>query len=277
MQGMVLTDQQVRVVLDRILVIDLSDRAFRISKIDGDVVTPHIENLSLMVDALEAWKPDWVIFDPLVSFGVGEARVNDAEQGLIEAFRMIRNRLDCCVEGIHHSGKGNARAKTTDQYSGRGGSALADGARMVVVMQPLDPSEWVKATGEELEDGASGLVMALPKLSYTKPQKPMFIKRKGFQFVMVNPTERSPDRVRHDHANKVFDFLVAEFQQGRRYSNKDLDDSREKLELTRVDIRNAVTELKVSGRIVHHSSPGKSGAYFEPLGFAKSDGDTLVS
>ena len=93
-----------------------------------------------------------------MSFGVGESRVNDAEQGLIEAFRIIRNQLDCCVEGIHHTGKANARDKSTDQYSGRGGSALADGARMVAVLYTLTPSEWLQATGTSLGADESGLV-----------------------------------------------------------------------------------------------------------------------
>jgi RecA-family ATPase len=41
---------------------------------------------------------------------------------------------NCCVRYIHHSGKQNGRDKATDQYAGRGGSAFADGCRMVHVL-----------------------------------------------------------------------------------------------------------------------------------------------
>ena len=150
--AMSLTDDDIGQVLGNVLIVDVSGVTFRLSAISDDVVIPHAHNLNWLVDNLKDWSPDWIIFDPLVSFGVGESRVNDAEQGLIEAFRVLRNHLDCCIEGIHHSGKANAREKSTDQYAGRGGSALSDGSRMVVVMQPLEPDEWASATGGHLSE-----------------------------------------------------------------------------------------------------------------------------
>ena len=123
-----------------------------------------------------------MVIDPAISFGIGEARVNDAEQGPIDAARRIRNALNCCVRYVHHSGKANAREKAADQYAGRGGSAMADGARMVAVLQPLSPDEWLKARASPLMDGESGMVLALPKLSYCPPQPDTLIRRKGYLF-----------------------------------------------------------------------------------------------
>lgn len=180
-----LTDDEIKTVLSRVAIVDLTGQSFRLCRVNFDVVESNRETIGSLMDILEPFGPDHVIFDPLVSFGVGEQRVNDAEQGLIEAFRVIRNHLDCCVEGIHHTGKANARAKTDDQYSGRGGSALADGCRMVSVINQVTPSEWVLATGSALEIGASGIVMALPKLSYCRPQQPIYIKRMGYHFQHV--------------------------------------------------------------------------------------------
>src|SRR5206468_5838994 len=100
-----------------------------------------------------------------ISFGVGEARVNDAEQGLIEVARRIRRELGCCVRYVHHSGKANAHEKMLDQYAGRGGSTMADGACMVAVLQPLSGEEWAKLAGVPLLDGETGMVLARPKLS----------------------------------------------------------------------------------------------------------------
>lgn len=172
-------------VISNVTILDLSGVSYRISEVVGDVVQPHKKNLDWLCETLEGFKPDWIIMDPMVSFGVGEQRVNDAEQGLIEAMRILKAKFNCCVEGIHHSGKANAREKTLDQYSGRGGSALSDGSRMVCVMQPLTAAEWAEVTGTHLNDGEYGLVMAMPKMSYCRGQDPVYIKRSGYLFEQV--------------------------------------------------------------------------------------------
>lgn len=274
MKAQQFTEQEKRTVLDRVQIIDLSSESFRVAHIVGDMVMPHTDNLTAICEALKPWSPDWVIFDPLVSFGVGESRVNDAEQGLIEAFRIIRNELDCCVEGIHHSGKANARDKTTDQYSGRGGSTLSDGSRMVAVIQPLEPSEWLQQTGTRLEAGESGLIMCLPKLSYCAPLPDLYIRRFGFYFSLEAASQATPDQIAQHNANRVLDFICAEWLLGRRYSKSDIEAHSTKLDLTRTQLRQAMSELSVSGRVVYHEIKGKSGSHFEPVTVAKGNGDT---
>lgn len=263
-----LSEADVSEVLNNVVIVDLTSENFRLSLIAGDMVAPNLGAIDGLVDALGDFAPDWIIFDPLVSFGVGESRVNDAEQGLIESFRIIRNRLDCCTEGIHHTGKGNARSKSDDQYSGRGGSALADGSRMIAVLNPLNPCEWAQATGQALNADSSGLVMALPKLSYCKPQEPIFIKRSGYQFEMVRVSKRTPEQESAANVEQVFRFICDQYQQGRRYSKADLDAQTKTLNLTRNEIRFATTELIVSGRVLYHEVKGKSGSNYQPVEMA---------
>lgn len=265
MKAQQFTEQEKRTVLDRVQIIDLSSESFRVAHIVGDMVMPHTDNLTALCETLKPWSPDWVIFDPLVSFGVGEARVNDAEQGLIEAFRIIRNELDCCVEGIHHSGKANSREKTTDQYSNRGGSALPDGSRMVAVIQPLDQSEWSKQTGTRLETGESGLIMSLPKLSYCAPLPDLYIRRFGFYFSLETASQATPDQIAQHNVNLLRDFISAEWLLKRKYSKSDLDTQTVRLGLTRTQLRQAITELTVSGQLIYHEVRGKSGSHFEPV------------
>lgn len=274
MRTMGLSDREMSHVLQMVRIVDVSGERFRLSTIIDDVVEPHPGNIDWLTEQLSPIKPDWLIFDPLVSFGVGEARVNDAEHGLIEAFRIFRNRLDCCVEGIHHTGKANAREKTLDQYSGRGGSSLADGARMVVVMQPLEPDEWDKATGARLRDGETGIVMALPKLSYAKKQEPIYILRNGYQFELASVIKRSKEQFAHETSEQVLQFIKHEYGQGRRYCNKDLENSTNKMGLPRMKIREAVTELKIAGRVIYHEVKGKAGSHFQPVTLADDNGDT---
>lgn len=275
--SMMLDPAELAQVTENVTVLDLTSEAFRLSRVIDDVVYPHTENIDALVAALQPWAPDWVIFDPLVSFGVGESRINDAEQGLIEAFRIIRNRLNCCVEGIHHSGKVNAQEKRLDQYAGRGGSALSDGCRMVCVMQPLDPQEWAQATGAALGPGETGLVMALPKLSYTKSQQPIFIKRTGYRFTQATVIKRTPEQSAAATTEQVLQFIRYEFDQGRRYSKADLENSLDKLQMGRAQLRSAITTLKVMGRVVYHEVKGKAGSHYEPLMLATGAGEDLAT
>ena len=69
---------------------DVSGRGIKLTTVVDDVVLP-----SPLVDTIiaecQSLRPVLVVIDPAISFGIGEARVNDAEQGLIEAGRRIRS------------------------------------------------------------------------------------------------------------------------------------------------------------------------------------------
>lgn len=257
-------------VLARVRILDMSAKPFRLTKIEGDVVTPAGTAVEWLVKLLTDFAPDWVIFDPLVSFGTGESRVNDAEQGLIEAARIIKSRLDCCVELVHHTGKQNARDKAVDQYAGRGGSALADGARMVVVLQPMEPDEWLKATGAALEPGESGLVMALPKLSYAPPQDAIYIRRRGYLFTHEIAVPQTPAQVGEERAQRLFEFLQSEFEAGRKFNMTAVSTQTEETGLSRDQIRAAIRRLEAAGRIVRVGTQRSKDAHFMPV--ASADG-----
>lgn len=277
MVAMNLTKAETLQVLGNVRIFDLSNVPFRLTAVFDDVVMPHTANIDALIERIEAFRPDWLIFDPLVSFGVGEQRVNDGEQGLIEAFRILRNRLDCCPEGIHHSGKANAREKSLDQYAGRGGSALSDGCRMVAVLQPLEPSEWLQETGIRLADGETGVVMALPKLSYSKKQESIFILRKGYHFARVMPMRTTPEQEAAATSAQVLQFLTHEYSQGRMYSKSDLESSGQKLSLKRVQIRTALTDLKVRGQVIYIEKQGVRGSHYVPITLAEAGGEGGVS
>ncbi len=80
------------------------------------------------------------VCDPAVFFGAGERFVNDNEASLMQAGRKIQQGLgDGAFGYIHHTGQAVAREGITDQYAGRGGSAFADNARGILVMQFNNP------------------------------------------------------------------------------------------------------------------------------------------
>ena len=273
MKAMSLDADCVRRVISNLIVVDLSYVGFRVSRVVDDVVHPHTEALDWLVNMLRAFSPDWLIMDPLVSFGVGEQRVNDAEQGLIEAMRILRNEFDCCVEGIHHSGKANAREKALDQYAGRGGSALADGARMVCVMQPLEPQEWVDATGTWLEDGETGIVMAMPKMSYCRAQDPIYLKRRGYVFTQVAAAAQlSKADVDAEVEAAVYLAIKDAWLKNTPLSLQDIKNDYKTIfygNLKRDPILEAIGRLKRDGRLLQHATAGGRGAraVLEPVMF----------
>lgn len=187
-----LTEEQRAKVKDLVRPIYVGATSFRLCKIEDDVVvigegTLHLaESLSSIADRLRV-----LVIDPTVSFGVGESRVNDAEQGLVSAGRYLRDNLKCCVRYVHHTGQSNARNKVSDQYSGRGGTAMPDGARMVHVLNKMDLSEWLRETGEKLDPGESGIRLSIPKLKFTRPQPDILVVRKGYSFTWVKAKQAS--------------------------------------------------------------------------------------
>lgn len=238
-------------VLVNVRIWDVSSVSFRLCRVVFDVVEPHYENLIALGDCLEVEKPDWVIFDPCVSFGIGESRVNDAEQGIVVAMRILRNRLKCCVEVIHHTGKTNAREKRDDQYAGRGGTALPDGCRMVAVINPMTPAEFVKATGAPLEDDESALVMSLPKLSYCERQSDIIIKRRGYRFDMVRPVFQTPLQKAISDEQLVLKTLAEKQRAGEFYAKTALFKANlpELETLTRIEVEGAVERLLSNGQL----------------------------
>lgn len=258
-----LTLEEAAMVVQNVLIYDLTQTQFRLSKVERDLVLINEGSLEEIVERLTPFNPDWVIFDPLVSFGVGESRVNDAEQGLIEAFRFIVKRLNCCVEGIHHTGKQNARDKTGDQYSGRGGSALADGSRMVAVLNPVSATDWVKKCDTPLMEGETGIVMSLPKLSYAKPQQDIYIRRSDYMFKPEALNIKTDDDLAEEDANSVYAWLTVEYREGRKYSKEQLRKT-QPMGMTRQRIEKAVAKLEVTQRVKYSGGQGKSGSHYQP-------------
>ncbi len=262
--GLHLSVQDCEQVLRNVRIFDMSNVNFRVCKVNHDVVEPNEKNIDWLLLSLKSFKPDWVIIDPLVSFGVGEARVNDAEQGLIDAFRIIRNSLDCCIEGIHHTGKANARDKVDDQYAGRGGSALPDGSRMMTVIHTLKSNEWLKATGKALAASETGLKMTLPKLSFCTYQEPIYIVRTDFSFRYVEPIAQTKTKALESDESRLLSFISSSYLAGQTFSKADLDSRCEEFCMTRKSLRAAMQNLTNSGQICYTEVKGRTGSHYKP-------------
>lgn len=250
-----LGQHEIQSVASNVLISDVSGSGLKLTEIDRDVVRPAHIIIEQIIAACLVIGPVLIVIDPAVSFGVGESRVNDAEQGLIEAGRRLRGALNCCVLFVHHSGKANARDKAIDQYAGRGGSAFADGARMVHVMQNLAPADWLRETGTELEPGETGLILARPKMSYAPPQAPLFIRRTGYRFDHVDRVIVGKEAEQQANDIRVHDFLTNELAAGRFHSKNSVETA--EIGLKQREVRAAINRLEAAGMVEMRDRPGQ--------------------
>ncbi|MGH8646293.1 MAG: AAA family ATPase [Gammaproteobacteria bacterium] len=241
MTAMELTPNERHTVLERIRVVDLVGKRFRLSELDrhGNVETSA--DVDRFIQSFAPLKPGLVIFDPLASFGAPEETVNSSAQGSVNAARRIVRELGCCVRLIHHTGQAVLRDNITDQYAPRGGSALSDGARMVAVLGRTEDSPFPE------KDGVFVLVRA--KNNYCRPQPRIFVRRMGFVFDYLTEIVQTDEQRLRAIEDQVWTFPSDQLKSARKYSRNTLDDVRHTLKVSRDTLRQAVTALIMSGRL----------------------------
>lgn len=263
-------DEQSQVMQD-VLIWDVTGQQMKLTRAsDGNLTLTDLAD-----EIVKAYKDDppvVMLFDPLVSFGVAEERVNDNEQALVTAARRIVRGLGCCVRYIHHTGQAVARNKIIDQYSGRGGSALADGSRMTAVLQPWDKDDKHQPPPEcDPDKNSSITILARPKLSYSPPNLPLiWVKRTGYRFEHYIDYPIDPEVNTKAKAAQVKQFLTHELSQDRYYTKRHLEDSYKKLNMKRFELREALILLEVSGEVVSRDLPpelkhGQRKTYLHPV------------
>jgi len=226
---------------------------------DGNIVlTPLADKI---IEVFRDDPPVQVIFDPAISFGASELAVNDNEQALVTAARRIVNGLNCAVRFICHTGKQVARDMNFDQYASRGGSAFADGSRMVHVLHPWTaekPGSLKIPPDLDPTEGSSIIVLARAKMSHAPPNLPnIWIRRQGFEFSYVIEQPRAELEAAHkkQNADNLLAFIRAELKLSRRYSKNQLDPGYKDLGMSRAHGRDALNELFISGRLVERTLP----------------------
>ncbi|MFV2089777.1 MAG: AAA family ATPase [Pseudomonadales bacterium] len=258
-KSMNLTEDETRLVRERVIILDVVGLGLRLTAVTNNVVVTD-NTVDQMIENLRHLAPSMVIIDPAVSFGVGESRVNDAEQGLIEAARHIHRVLGCNVTYIHHTGQSVAREKIRDQYAGRGGSAFADGSRMVNVLMPLAAAEWLKETGQPLPEDSTGMVLARAKQTYTPPQPDIYLLRTGFLYTAVEPVE--PRATANVDADAAKILVIIEEDTSQTLTTNKLELMSKDIGIGQKRIRDLLKVLIEDGRVIKVGKSGvKQGAH----------------
>jgi RecA-family ATPase len=227
MEAMDLSAEDRATVCAQVMIWDVTGAVCRLTELDrhSNVVLTGLADA--IVERFREASPVVVGLDPVISFGAGERFVNDNEHSLMAARRIVRG-LGCCVRLICHTGKQGARDGVIDQYAARGGSALADGARMVAVLRAWDADakkdKLSPPPGLSFGADEQVIVLACPKLSYAPPQPQIWLKRRGYcfeHFIATRPNRESEAKAR---AAQVERYLLDQLASGLRHNKKTLEE-----------------------------------------------------
>lgn len=271
MNEMALSDNERATVLANVIFLDVtgSDRKL-LFVADGNIA--RTKTAQDIVAAYREDPPIHVIFDPTVSFGASEGMVNDNEQALIEVARYVVRELGCCFRYVHHTGKANARAKETDQYSGRGGSALADGSRMTVVLESWNKKD-PPPPGCTISGFATAFKLHRHKISHAPPNQPaIWVRREGFRFDAFTELQRTPEEREKAQMDQVELFLASRLKSDEYHTRRSLEAQADKLSMRRGELRAAIETLAARGRLVESDLPetlrqGRRKAYLRPVNY----------
>jgi RecA-family ATPase len=254
MRGMRLSDAEIEKVMSELIIWDVTGTGEKLIQDEGGNI--RLTDLpGRIVQRYRDDPPAVVVFDPMVSFGCSEARVNDNEQGLIDAARFLVKYLDCCVRFIHHTGQASARSPDQDQYSGRGGTAMPDGTRMTCGLRKYkapEPLPYGCQDGPEV----SLFLLERHKVSYSKPNlPPIWIRRNGWEYDYFTVVARTSEAVADSQADQLERFLQSAVKNGELYSKNQLEAQSGRLSMSRAALRTALSKLQASARVVEAPLP----------------------
>lgn len=268
MEALNLGAYEQRIVRESICIWDVTGTLMRLAEMDRHGNLQLTDLADRIVDAYRDTGLVQIIIDPVISFGPGERIINDGEQAIVTACRRIIRGLQCAVRLVHHTGKANARNGAIDQYAGRGGTALPDGARMVTIMVHAGDVNQRRPDGFEIGPDDAGILMSRPKISYASPQPNIWIRRRGWTFEWMIETRETAEARTAADATAVAAFLADELIHGRRYTANTLELSG-KTKLPRARLRAALATLETAGRLEERALPaeerhGKRKTYLHP-------------
>lgn len=259
MKALELSEAETAMVYANFAVIEASRLPMKLTEEtpQGILPAPAVEDLIARIKDLT---PRITVIDPLVSFSVGESKPNDSAQGMILACRQIRAAVGGCVYMVAHTSKVAGQNQNTDQYASRGGSAIADGSRMVHIATAMDATQWVKETGEVLAEGCTAIKLTIAKNSYGRKPEPFLIHRKGFEFRAVQ-AQRPPSKEEQasEDALTVLAFMKDKAYEGLFYSKQDLTALHSLIGVPKHRTTVALATLQADGRIVLEKAQGQRG------------------
>lgn len=211
---------------------------------------PNEEALTRVKEAIDDLKPKQIVWDPIAMFWGSEAGGNDMAMALSKAMHHIQSYSNASVDMITHIGKDSHTRKDLSQFSGRGGTALANHARVVRTLLKLNADEYKEETGLELGDGQTAILCNVSKFSDGSPilDKPFVILRTGYLFERVDCIEKTEHQKSNDvskEKDEIYKWLKTNSTEERPVTQKDLADIMVLSGIKKTVSKSVVTMLKL--------------------------------
>lgn len=211
---------------------------------------PNDEAILKIKEAIDDLKPKQIVFDPIAMFWGSEAGGNDMAMALSKAMLLLQTYSNASIDMITHIGKDSHTKKDLSQFSGRGGTALANHARVVRTLLKLNAQEYKDETGLELAEGTSAILCNVSKFSDGSPilDKPFVILRTGYLFERINCIEKLEHQKNEDVSKEkdtIYQWLKANSTEARPVTLKDLSDVMVLSGIKKTVSKSVVTILKL--------------------------------
>lgn len=243
-------EEELRTVIDNVVFKRASDICLVMQDPKTRTFVPNLESLEKIKEAIDDLQPKQIIFDPIAMFWGPESGGNDMAMALSKTMQEIQIYSNACVDMITHIGKDSYTRKDLSQFSGRGGTALANHSRVVRTLLKLNETEYKEETGRELGENEIAMLCNVSKFSDGSPilDKPFVILRKGYTFERVDCLDKSEYEKSNDVSKEkdtVYQWLKANSTEERPVTQKDLVDVMVLAGIKKTTTRSVVTILKL--------------------------------
>lgn len=245
---------QMEYILTQIVIKKASD----ICLVDSDPktrgFTPSNEAWEKVKEAVDDLKPDQIIFDPIAMFWGAESGGNDMAMALAKFMNRLQEYSNASIDMITHIGKDSATKKDLSQFSGRGGTALANHSRVVRTYLKLNETEYNDQTGRSLGFGETAIYVMVSKFSDGSAilDKPFIILRSRMLFEKVEIIETKPETGEQSVAKEkeiIFKFLRTKSTEESPVTAKQLVDYFVLEDIKKANTNAIISMLKMDGLI----------------------------
>ena len=243
-------EEELRTVLNNVVFKRANDICLVMQDPRTRTFVPNLESLEKIKEAIDDLQPKQIIFDPIAMFWGSESGGNDMAMALSKAMQELQIYSNASVDMITHIGKDSYTRKDLSQFSGRGGTALANHSRVVRTLLKLNETEYKEETGLDLKEGETAILCNVSKFSDGSPilDKPFVILRTGYLFERIECIEKGDAEKSNDVTREkdlIYQWLKANSTDNRPVTQKDLVDVMVLSGIKKTVTKSVVTILKL--------------------------------
>lgn len=243
-------EQQLRTVIENVVFKRANDICLVMQDPRTRNFVPNPDAIEKIKEAIDDLQPKQIIFDPIAMFWGPESGGNDMAMALSKTMQDLQLYSNASIDMITHIGKDSYTRKDLSQFSGRGGTALANHSRVVRTLLKLNETEYKEETGLDLKEGETAILCNVSKFSDGSPilDKPFVILRTGYLFERKECLDKTEFEKSNDVSKEkdtIYQWLKANSNEQRPITQKDLVDVMVLSGIKKTVTKSVVTILKL--------------------------------